>query len=222
MGRIIQCGCRIGRFVRANAGGWVHLKTVVADAKAVQPWQAVLAAHLQDLHLAHHRVAMHALAQPDQTVRDGKHRVGIFLVEVFANQKGRGLPTRQHHAQLLHELLKAVVPLALTFAGEHHRAKGIDEHQRRSVLRDFVRDALQRPVELASQSILGQVDETNRSIDGFSAEERKLLLVAQHLQRRLAQHGEVDCGPLWRGQRKHDLVRQRGLAATRQAGDEIE
>ena len=40
------------------------------------PGSVGLAAHLHDLHLAHHRVALHALAQPDQPVGDGEHRVG--------------------------------------------------------------------------------------------------------------------------------------------------
>jgi hypothetical protein len=53
-------------------------------------------------------------------------------------------------------------------------------------------------------------------------EEVELLLVAQHLQRRLAEHGEVQRRALGRGQREHDLVRQRGLAAAGLAGDQVE
>ena len=55
-----------------------------------------------------------------------------------------------------------------------------------------------------------------------SIEERELLLVAQHLDGRLAQHGEVQRGPLRRGVGEHDLMRQRGLAASGRAGDDVE
>ena len=53
-------------------------------------------------------------------------------------------------------------------------------------------------------------------------EERELLLVAQHLDGRLAQHGEVERRPLRGGVGEHDLVRQRGLAASGGAGDDVE
>ena len=90
-------------------GGCKHLDAGRADAVGVQPGQRGLAAHLQDLHLAHHRIAQHALAQPDQAVGHREHRVGVVLVEVFTEQKGGGLPGGHQHAQLLHELLQSVV-----------------------------------------------------------------------------------------------------------------
>jgi predicted GIY-YIG superfamily endonuclease len=56
--------------------------------------------------------------------------------------------------------------------------------------------------------------------DLVQLEEGELLLVAQHLQRRLAQHGEEQGAPFGRRMGEHDLVRQRRLAAAGRAGDQ--
>src|SRR5687768_18481127 len=53
-------------------------------------------------------------------------------------------------------------------------------------------------------------------------EERVLLLVAQHFQRRLAENGEIERGLLRSRIGKHDLMRERGFAAARRAGDDVE
>ena len=49
------------------------------------------------------------------------------------------------------------------------------------------------------EHLLAQVDEADRAVDLVRVEEGELLLVAQHLERRLAQHGEVQRGPLGGG-----------------------
>ena len=103
----IAAACGIGHPRRRE-----HLQTGGADAKRVQARQRRLPAHLHDLHLAHDRVALHALAQPDQAVGHGEHRIGIVLGEVLADQESRGLPARHQHAELLHELLQADEGLA--------------------------------------------------------------------------------------------------------------
>jgi hypothetical protein len=53
-------------------------------------------------------------------------------------------------------------------------------------------------------------------------EERELLLIAQHLDGRFAQHGEVQRRSPWTGVSEDDLVRQRGLTASGSAGDDVE
>ena len=194
----------------------------MVDAEGVQPRQCRLTAHLHDLQLAHHGVALDALAQPDQPVGHREHRVGIGLVEVFADQEGRGLPAGHQHAQLLDEQLQAGARTAPALAGKDHRTERIHEDQPGVAGGDLVGDALEYLVEVAAHGVLGQADEAHAVVDGLGFEEVELLLVAQHLQRRLAQHSEIDRGALWRGQREHDLVRQRGLAAARLAGDEVE
>ena len=190
--------------------------------KVCRPGSVGLPAHLHDLHLAHHGVALHALAQPDQPVGHREHRVGVGLGEVLADQEGRGLPARHQHAELLHELLQVVVRVALGLAREHHGTEGVDEDERRTVRFDLGDDAAQHLVEVARQGVVRQVDEANRAVDRLAVEEIELLLVAQHLQRRLAQHREVQRGALRRRQREHHLVRQRRLAAAGRARDEVE
>ena len=53
-------------------------------------------------------------------------------------------------------------------------------------------------------------------------EERILLLIAQHLHGGFAEDGEIERRLLRRGVGEDDLVRQRGFAATRRAGDDVE
>ena len=53
-------------------------------------------------------------------------------------------------------------------------------------------------------------------------EEGELLLIAQHLDGGLPQHGEVQCRPIGGGIGKYDLMRERGFAASRGASDDVE
>ena len=184
--------------------------------KVCSPGSVGLAAHLHDLHLAHHGVALHALAQPDQAVGHREHRVGVGLVEVLADQEGRGLPARHQHAQLLHELLQAgrAGCRRCSLANTTERNESTKTSAGLCAVTSSTMRS-QHPVEVAGHGVVGQVDEAHAVVDGLAVEEVELLLVAQHLQRRLAQHGEVERRALRRGQREHDLVRQRGLAAAR-------
>ena len=59
-------------------------------------------------------------------------------------------------------------------------------------------------------------------VDFARVEEGELLLVAQHLERRLAEDGEVERGLLARGIGEDDLMRERGLAGARLAHDDVE
>ena len=70
--------------------------------------------------------------------------------------------------------------------------------------------------------VVRQIDEADGVVDRLAVEEVELLLVAQHLQRRLAKHGEIERRALRRRQCEHHLVRQRGLAATGRPCDEVE
>jgi hypothetical protein len=132
-------------------------------------------------------------SRPSATVNTGG--VGVGLGEVFADQEGGGLPAGHQHAELLHELLQLVVRVSVFLTGQHDRAERVDEHQARAPGRHFLDDAPERLVEVAGHRVFGQVDEAHALVDGFAVEEVELLLVAQHLQRRLAQHGEVERRP---------------------------
>ena len=87
---------------------------------------------------------------------------------------------------------------------------------------DLLDDRIQDRAEVLLQDDLAEVDEADRAVQLGMVEERELLLVAQHLDGRLAQHGEVQRRPLRGGVGEHDLVRQRGLAASGGAGDDVE
>src|SRR5688572_23686745 len=83
-------------------------------------------------------------------------------------------------------------------------------------------DAMQYLVEIARRDVVRKVDEMDRSVDQLAVEEIELLLIAQHLQRRLTQHCEIERRALRRRQCEHYLVRQRGLTATGRPSDEVE
>src|SRR5207244_3619881 len=99
-------GARRRRLVRAEDEPREDLKAVVRNAKRVQAGDRRLAAHFHDLYLAHHRIAIDALIQPEQAVRHGEDRILLtFRWLVFADEERRRLPSRQTQAQLLHEAL---------------------------------------------------------------------------------------------------------------------
>jgi hypothetical protein len=143
-------------------------------------------------------------------------------VKVSPDQEGRGLPARHQYAEILDELLYADERLAFIATGEDYRRERIHEDQSRLAFLDFRDDSLQHPGDIARSRVFGKIDEADTAVELVEVEEVELLLVAQHFQRRLTNCREVECRAFGRCQRKHDLVRQGGLAATRQTGDEVE
>src|SRR5476651_15433 len=140
----------------------------------------------------------------------------------YSDQEGGGQPARHLHAELLDEVLQAGGAEVHALGRLHHRTEGIDEHQAGRKVAYLVDDTRQHAVEVAVEQVGRQVDEFDRLVDLADVEEGELLLVAQHLQRRLAEHGEKQCAPFRRGQREHDLVRHRRLAAAGRAGQQVE
>src|SRR5690606_16086816 len=87
---------------------------------------------------------------------------------------------------------------------------------------DLGDDATQNLIEIAPQCVVRKIDEADRVTDRLAVEEIELLLVTQHFQRRLTEHGQIQRGPFWSRQCEHHLMRECGLAATRWPCDEIE
>ncbi len=71
------------------------------DAEGMHPGTGRLAAHFQNLHLAHHRIAVDALLQRQQAVGHREDRDGFALRQIFPDQEGGGLPAAQLYAELL-------------------------------------------------------------------------------------------------------------------------
>ncbi len=162
-----------------------------------------LTAHLADLHLAHHRVALHALVQTDQPVRDGEHRVGL------GSRRGTRRSGRSSPAQLVISSpsrcrkccmrLCALPSSALARTIERNESTKTNAGECACTSAADVRE---HPLQVPGQRVVGQADEMDRLVDLGGVEEVELLLVTQHLQRRLAQHGEVDRRALGRGHRR--------------------
>src|SRR5688572_17158254 len=83
-------------------------------------------------------------------------------------------------------------------------------------------DFLQHRVEILLRHHVTQIDEANGLADLGMLEEGILLLIAQHLHGRFAEDGEIERGFLDSRVGENDLVRERGLAATRRARDDVE
>ena len=83
------------------------METSVGDAEDVHARERFLATALHHLQLTHHAVAVHALVQPDESIRYREDRVAAQLsVGIFAQQEGGRLPAGEIHGQALHEALQ--------------------------------------------------------------------------------------------------------------------
>ena len=213
LGRAAQ-GCRTGRRVDGDAGR--------TNAKGIQAGERWLSPHFDDFYFTHYGISFDALTQPDQPVGDGKHRVmagiGLGFVKIFTDQKRGGLPGRHQSSEGLQEFLYCFVACA----GMQHRSKGINEHVGGSERFNFGDNARKQRIEVIGQRFVGQINEAHRVVDHLDVEKRELLLMAQHFQRWLRQHRQVERGSLRRGDGKHDLMRQRRFSAARLARNQVE
>ena len=143
------------------------------------------------MHLADHRFAIDVLREPEDAVgnREDRIRVG-FGLQIFADKKRRRLPHRKPHSELLHEALQLGLAPLRALRGHRGRAERVDEDKRRIVRLDLLDDARQHAFEIAGQNLRRQIHEADGAVDLFGVEERELLLIAQHLHRRLAEAGE--------------------------------
>ena len=99
---------------------------MLGDAEGVQAGHGLLAAQLHDLHLAHDRVALDALVEPEQSVGHGEDRVVAQLAfDVLADQERGGLPTGQVQRQALDEALKLHFARLGSTRLAHHGAERI-------------------------------------------------------------------------------------------------
>src|ERR1019366_3227742 len=135
-----------------------------------------------------------------------------------------GLVAREREREALHETRQ--LQLAARPCGErasHHSPKGVDDDDSWTRFLELVLDGFQHRRHPSVERLIAEVDEPNRAIAHFGGiEERVLLLIAQHLDGRLADDAEVHGLPREARVREHDLMRQRCLAAPWAAGDQIE
>ena len=135
----------------------------LGDAEGVQAGHGLLAAQLHDLHLAHDRVALDALVEPEQPVGDGEDRVVAQLaLDVLADQERGGLPTGQVQRQALDEALELHFARVGSMRLAHHGAEGV-HHDDPGVGRlDLLDDRIQDRAEVLVQDDLAEVDEADR------------------------------------------------------------
>ena len=207
-----------GRHLQARE----ELEPVLGDAEGVQPRHRRLAAALDDLNLADDGVAVDVLGEPEDAVGHGEDRVVIEGDGILADQEGRRLPTGQADGEPLHETLQGRVRSSADPA-----LRRMVWNESTTTIAGLISSTC--PImraSTASRSPFRAISLRSTKWTLFAhlggVEEVHLLLVAQHLDRRLAEHGEVEGGPLRGGVREHDLMRQRGLARPRRAGDQVE
>src|SRR3954452_19856553 len=107
------------------------------------------------------------------------------------------------------------MPLGCT----NDRSKGIHDDRSRPEPLDLEPDAFQHAIEILLENFLTQVDEVHVNTDARGLEKFELLLVAQHLDRRLAKDSEKKCWKGWRGVAEENLLCQRRLSRSRCPGD---
>ena len=103
-----------------------------------------------------------------------------------------------------------------------HGAERIDYDDPGVGVFHFLNDFVQHGAEVVLQYSLAEIDEMDRAVNFGHVEERELLLIAQHLDGRLAEHGKVQRGSLLAGVGEHHLMRERSFAASGCPGDDIE
>jgi hypothetical protein len=138
----------------------------------MQPRNGCLSAHLHDLYLAHHRIPIEALHEPQQAVRDGEDRI-LFSRRglIFADEKRRRLPACEPDGQLLHEVLQIEIAILRPLGSLGHGSKGIDNHHAGARRFDFLNDASQQLLQRAADHVLAQIDVADRLIHAGDIEE---------------------------------------------------
>jgi len=191
----------------------------IGDAERVQPWHGVLSAQFDDLQLTHNGIAFRSLAQPEQTIGDGKDWIVAQLVlRIFTNQESGSLPTGKKKCQALNEGLQ--IHVAVRFA--NHGAEGVHNYNGGVGFFNFFGDLLQDRAQVLFQDNLAQVDEANGAGQHGWIEECVLLLVSQHFDGGFAEDREVECGAFRASVGKHKLVCKRRFSASGGTGNDVE
>ncbi len=127
----------------------------VGDAEGVQAGHGLLAAQLHDLHLAHDRVALDALVEPEQPVGHGEDRiVAQFAFDVLADQERGGLPTGQVERQALDEALELHFARVVQRLA-HHGAERVHHDDARLGCLDLLDDGIEDRAEVLVQDDAG-------------------------------------------------------------------
>ncbi len=111
------------------------------------------------------------------------------------------------------------VHIALRLA--HHGAEGVHNHDSGVGFFNFFGDFLQNRAQVLLQDNLAQVDKADGAGQFGRIEECVLLLVSQHFYGGFAQDSEVESRTFCARIGKHELVRQRRLAASGGARDDV-
>jgi hypothetical protein len=169
-------------------------------------------------------VAVDALIQPQDTVRDCHEGIlGGVRLAILAHKKGGRLPARKMDCQAFQESPHVAPPSSSTAArGSNDGADRIHNYQARADPLHLTLNGLQHAVQALVENRVAQADIVNAAADFVFVEEGELLLIAQQLEWRLADDGEVQRWPIRRCQTKHDLLGQCCFARARCARDEVE
>src|SRR3954447_17655910 len=119
----------------------------------------------------------------------------------------------------MYELLCLHV-IVLHFA--QHGAKRVHDNDARAGCLDSLGDLFQYSLQSTIRQHFAEVDEADGVVDFGYVKENVLLLVAQHFQGRFTENSKVERRSLRSGIGEDELVRQRGLAASRGPRDNVE
>src|SRR6185437_13081036 len=135
--------------------------------------------------LANRGVALHLVRQPVHAVRDSEYRTARLRFAVLAQQKRRRFPTREPEREPLHKMLQ--IQLAgFVFTAAYHGPERVDHHDPGIGALHLADYPVEYRAEVALQHFLAQVQKPDLRPDTRHVEKIELLLVPQHLDRRLA------------------------------------
>ena len=167
-------------------------------------------------------VSLNRLIQHDEAVGHGEDRmVFTFRSRKLADEEGRRLPGGEVNGQPLDEVLHVQGARLGSIPHPQHRAEGVHDDKAGGEGVDLTHEALENRRE-AALYLSAQRAEADHAVHLRRIEEAVLLLVPEHVERRLADDREVEARTISCRVGEHDLVGQGRLAGAGRADDEVE
>ena len=189
----------------------------------MEPREIAASAHLHDADLPHDGVPLDLLAENDDAIGDRVDWVVLDLrLRMLADQERRGFPGGEVNGQSVDEVLKRQLSTVRIARRPDDRTERVHDHQARIHVSHRADDLVEHRAEPSPHQLVAEREEADHAVDLRRVEEAERLLVAEHLERRLADHGQVEARSLGARVGEHQLVSERRLAGAGGSDNEVE
>ena len=195
----------------------VEREPVGAHLEEVAPGDVVRAAHFQDFELPGRRQLLALRGETHDAVGDGELRGDADVLGLILADQQRRCPPRRHADREVVDKRPAV-----RGAGQEvvDGLEAVDGHEVRFLALDALYHLRQRLLDAAAPKGRSEIGEDDALLDQAGVEEREELHVADDLQRRLGERGEVEALLPLPGVVEQRLEREDGLSRARLAGND--